>query len=271
MICEATDNRSNATRRVVLSADTARGAAASPAHSAIILRRAGISVAYTMPLTKAAAPKCQGESKPRRPRTHITAELIEVISSPATTIRFLFIASDRTPMNAPVSKSGRLRAADTIATASPDFVTCKVNSPAASISSHNVVFASAPATHNPLNPGVLKSVLVVDDFILVPCWQRLSLGLKPCFSLTDRYSLLPITLNEFRWSDSINPVRSRRKSSGRSRPAQLTLSFHPNEGSAVARFLNASGGSGCVRTDAAEVSALRLLFMLISKCRCDES
>src|SRR5471030_784432 len=149
----------------MLSTATARGLASSPAHSEIILRRTGISVAYTTPLMRAATPKCHGRSTPHRPRALTEKEVIPVRTSPTTTRRLRFAASDSTPMNTPVNSSGKLRAAETIATASPEPVARNVKRPAASTSSQSIAFATPPAIQSSLKPGAARSGAVTDRSI----------------------------------------------------------------------------------------------------------
>lgn len=55
-----------------------------------------------------------------QPSAPTETELIAVRTRPPTTMRLRLTSSDKTPMNAPVNSSGKLRAAETIATASPE-------------------------------------------------------------------------------------------------------------------------------------------------------
>ena len=87
------------------------------------VRRVAISLAHTIPPANAATPICQGANTPSQASRHTAPEAVAFTSNPLCKIRLRSTDSQITPATAPNSSIGKVRSAETIATANADPVT----------------------------------------------------------------------------------------------------------------------------------------------------
>ena len=122
-------------------------------HSPTMRRRVAISVDHTTPATKAATATCQGRATPAHASNAMDAEAPHVKTCPYSKTCLRFTDSVTTPENAPSRNIGIVRAAETIATSSPEPVISKVNKAADSTSNQRIVLTQPPIDQRRRNAG----------------------------------------------------------------------------------------------------------------------
>jgi hypothetical protein len=113
--------------------------------------RVAISVDHTTPATSAATATCQGRATPAHASSATEADAKQVATCPHSSTCLRFTASVITPAKAPSRNIGIVRAAETIATSSPDPVISRVNSAADSTSNQRIVLTHPPIAHRRTN------------------------------------------------------------------------------------------------------------------------
>ena len=114
-------------------------------------------MAQMLPLRNAAQARCHGRAQPRASKAQMLPAAAALNAMPQNKICLRLQASHKRPEMAPKQSSGKLRAASTRATSTPEPVIRNVNKRAASISVQRIALAMPPSNPSRLKAGKSKT------------------------------------------------------------------------------------------------------------------